>query len=156
MNIFKTGICAAMMAATVVGCAPKRQKLVPMPKEYVSQKLVQSVNSLYKEGTAVKYNTKNVLLDRDTVKLDRDFVRDPDSFYRSTNSFLSQNYNETICPEDEGFAGKGYFDTQNYYDKYINKQAIVSGKNLYTTDSIDVYVPVEYYGEINPEIKDFI
>ena len=145
-----------MMAATVAGCTPKRQKFVPMPKEYVSQKLVQSVNSLYKEGVQVKYNTNNVLLDRDTVKLDREFVKDPDSFYRSTNSFLSQNYNETVCPEDEGSDGKGYFDTQNYYEKYINKQAIVSGKTLYTTDSIDVYVPVEYYGEINPEIKEYV
>ena len=145
-----------MMAATVAGCTPKRQKLVPMPSEYVPAKTVQLVNSLYRDGITVKYNKKNVLLDRDTVKLGKDFVKDPDSFYRNTNSFLSQNYNETICPEEEGSEGKGYFDTQNYYDKYVNKQAIVSGKTLYTTDSIDVYVPVEYYGEINPEIKDFI
>ena len=39
-----------------------------------------------------------------------------------------------------------------YADAHVNHRGIVQSAKFYTTDSTKVYLPVEYYGQINPEI----
>ena len=38
-----------------------------------------------------------------------------------------------------------------YAKEHVNHRGIVKSAKFYTTDSTKVYLPVEYYGQINPE-----
>ena len=39
----------------------------------------------------------------------------------------------------------------DYAKIHINQKAIVKDTKVFTTDSTDIYIPVEYYGQINPK-----
>ena len=38
-----------------------------------------------------------------------------------------------------------------YANEHVNQKAVVKDAKIFTTDSTDMYVPVEYYGQINPK-----
>ena len=40
-----------------------------------------------------------------------------------------------------------------YAGEHINHKAVIKDPKIFTTDSTDMYIPVEYYGQINPKVS---
>ena len=160
VNSFKTIGLAAMMAASVSACK-RPTNLVPMPKEFVQPKTTAIIDSLVREGKKVSENPDYVYLGCDTLELNKDFSKNPSKFFDKTELILRDKFNDKMCTNEYDHIysdpdGAGIIHYKDYKNIYINKTAIISSPETYTRDSADVFIPVEYYGQINPEIQNFL
>lgn len=160
VNSFRALTMAAMMAATVSGCK-RPANFVPMSREYVQPKTTAIIDSLVKEGKKISQNPDYVYLGNDTLELNKDFSKNPAKFFENTSLILQNKFNDRLCTNKYYHIcsdpdGATIIHYNNTAEVYIDKTTIIPKSEMYTTDSTDIYVPVEYYGKINPEVQEFL
>lgn len=160
-NFIKYTTAAAVIAATG-GCVKKPYR--EMPKDLIPNVVKQKVDSLKIESEKTLKDTTYKCYGKDTLHLSlmdgcgATNVKElqeqlNDIAKRSDKRFVESSYTY-MMPISNGktttlYPQIGY----NYADVHINQKAIVKDAKIFTTDSIDMYVPVEYYGQINPKYK---
>ena len=160
MNNFRAVSLAAMMAVTVSACK-KPANFVPVSKDYIQPKTTAILDSLVKEGKKISENTDCVYLGSDTLELNKDFSKNPARFLNKATMIARDKFNDKVYTKKYDYT-PSYPEcvstkrNSEFKDMYIDKTAIIPNAETFTTDSTDIYVPVEYYGRVNPEIRNFL
>ena len=159
VNSFKAISIAALMAVSVSACK-RPTNYVSMPKENVPQRTTAVLDSLVKEGEKISQNADYIYLGGDTLELNKDFLQNPSKFMDIANMIARDNFNDKVCTQENGCTGYPECASSQRYsgfkNVYIDKTAIIPNSEVLTTDSTNTYIPVEYYGRINPEVSDFL
>lgn len=159
-NNFIKFTTAAAVIATTSGCVKKPYR--EMPKDSIPQGVEQKVDSLSKSSQRILNDTTYKYYGKDTLHL----RMMPDGTTTSVNE-LQDQINKIAKSNDERvvigsytamipmYNGKSttyYPQVRHHYaDKHMNQKAVVKDAKIFTTDSTDMYIPVEYYGQINPK-----
>ncbi len=160
VNNYRAVTLAAMMAMTVSACK-KPVNLVPVSKDYIQPRTTAILDSLANEGKKITENTDYIYLGSDTLELNKDFSKNPAKFLNKASMIVRDKFDDKVCTKKDNYI-PGYPDcvsTKRYSefkDMYIDKTTIIPNAKTYTKDSTDIYVPVEYYGRVNPEIQNFL
>ena len=160
VNSFRTLALAAMMTTAVSACK-RPVNFIPVSKEFVQPRTTKVLDSLVKEGENVAENSDYIYLGGDTLELNKDFPENPTKFFDKTTLILNDKFNEKICTEHckniYGYPESSQIiKHKNCPNIYIDKTAIIPSAQIYTIDSTALYIPVEYYGKVNPEIYNFL
>lgn len=159
VNSFKAVSLAALMAVSVSACK-RPTNYVYMPKENIPQRTTVVLDSLVKEGEKISQNTDYMYLGGDTLELNKDFSQNPSKFMFIANMIARDNFNDKVCTQENNYTGYPECASSQRYNGfknvYIDKTAIIPNSEVLTTDSTDKYIPVKYYGQINPEVSDSI
>lgn len=160
-NLIRFTTAAAVITATG-GCAKRSYK--EMPKHLIPNVVKQKVDSLKIESEKILKDTTYKYYGKDTLHLSlmdgggatnvkelqkqlNDIAKRNDKrFVESSYTYMmpiSNGKTTTLYPQ------VGY----NYADVHINQKALVKDAKIFTTDSTNMYIPVEYYGQINPKYK---
>ena len=157
----RAGALSALLMLSAAGCKKSAPVLKPLPYDYVAQKVINNIDAIRHKTVSVIENPDYVLLGRDTVALNKDFLLHPEKFLVEQNKKLSKKFMDQVKGEWKSDYistpdGGAYIFAPDYYYKYVDKTTAVRSNNIYTTDSTDMFIPVEYYGKINPEAKPFL
>lgn len=163
INNIKTAAFVTMLTASATGCKQSAH-YTPLARECVQPKTTILVDSLHQEGKKIIDNEDFVFLGCDTLPLNKDFATNPAGLFKSANLTLRDNFNDKVVTsqgEPRVYTHPdriGVTQDINALDLYVNKQAVVSANEFYTlgSDSKTVYVPVQYYGQINPNIPPIL
>lgn len=158
INNIKTAAFVTMLTASVTGCKQSAH-YTPLARECVQPKTTILVDSLHQEGKKLISNEDYVFLGCDTLPLNKDFVEKPARFFENAKLSLRGKFNDQVVSVNTPiFDNSNRIGAPNTYDLYINKQAVVSANEFYTlgSDSKTVYVPVQYYGQINPNVQSIL
>lgn len=155
INSYKAAVFAVLLTA---GACKKSVSYTPLQRSSVSSETVRVLDSLRNEGKKITSNPDFVHLGADTLKLNKNFDKNPDRFMQNAERILNDKYNDKvlILNNDAVYDNVKRIGAKTEYDMYINKTAVISGYDLYTKDSKTIYVPVEYYGQQNPEVRSFL
>jgi len=132
VNGLRAGIMATMMAVTGTGC--KRAHFVPMPKEKVTPRMEQVIDSFYKEGRKIAENPCFKFNGCDTVMYHEEYSKNPAKLQDYLNWRVYEN---THIYDDNGVEYEFNDGSDPHY--------IISGTQFYTTDSIKPYMTVSKY-----------
>ncbi|MCR5265106.1 MAG: hypothetical protein K6E29_00755 [Cyanobacteria bacterium RUI128] len=157
-SIIKTGVLSGLISASVSGCkkAPFREMTT------VPQNVVQKVDSMVKASESITKDTSYIFYGNDTLELSDKFVRNTPEFIRKMNKKaikntpkekVGQHLENLMIPKRGG--GFDIIPTMktDYAPIYVEQTAVVKSPTVFTRDGKDMYIPVEYYGKKNPEIK---
>lgn len=157
-NYMKTSAMAALLAVSSAACK-RSVNFTPLAKESLQPKTAQVLDSLVKEGQKILEDSEYISLGYDTLELTKDFSERPDKFIKKANHNLKHKYNDKVVFLLEN---NSIFDNSNRIGSapkkyiYIDKTTVIPDSKTYTTDGKTVFVPVEYYGKVNPEISNFL
>lgn len=158
LSKIRAGLLSAVLLFSAGGCK-KAYKV--MPHEYVPQKALNSLDSIRKSGVEIISNPEFKLLGTDTVKLDKDFILHPEKLMEEQNKALETKYRDRYVSGSTANIwsdpdGAGMVVDYDYTSKYVDKTAVLNSNNIYTTDYLDMYVPVEHYARINPKAVPYL
>lgn len=157
----RAGALSAFLMLSSIGCKKNAPVYKLLPSDYVAPKVIKNIESIRNKTVSVINNPDYVLLGRDTVVLNKDFHLHPEKFLEEQNKKLADKFVDEVKGEWKSNYiatpdGDAYVYSPDYYRKYVDKTTVINSDKIYTTDSIDMFVPVEYYGKINPEAKPFL
>lgn len=158
LSSIKAGLLSAALLFSAGGCK-KAYKV--LPHEYVPAKVLNSLDSIRKSGEKIISNPEFKLLGTDTVKLEKDFILEPQKFMAEQNKIIEKKYTDRYVTGSTANVwsdpdGMGFVVDNDYASKYIDKTVVLKSNNLYTTNYLDTYVPVEHYARINPEAVPYL
>lgn len=134
VNGFRVGVMAAMLA--IGGASCKRAPFKPMPKELISKRTEQVVDSFYNIGLELKNNPEYKCIYRDTVRFRDVYAEKPKKLQRFlTNQAVKDKY-----PTDEND-----FSYMNYIDPVyiVSSPIIFTRKNIFSKNV--PYIAIEEY-----------
>lgn len=157
-SIIKTGVLSGLISMSVTGC--KKAPFKPMTS--VPAKVTQKVDSLVKEADKITNNTSYIFYGNDTLEITNNFVTDTPEFIKKMDKKavkntpkekVGQHLENLMIPKRGG--GFDIIPTMqtDYAPRYVEQTAVVKSPSIFTRDGKDMYIPVEYYGKKNPEIK---
>ena len=105
----------------------------PLPENLIPEQIEHKVDSLSKETKKImneqaKSNDKQVIVDKYTAL-------------------------EPLYPWKPASPMRVPKTKYVYAGEHINHKAVIKDSKIFTTDSTDMYIPVEYYGQINPKVS---
>ena len=145
------------IAAAAVGCT--RKPLKPMPQELIPTEITHNLDSLSKESQRILNDTTYKFYGNDTLRLNKDFAENPQYFQRKIDS-KAKKADKTVKMgkytklEPMFFNNRMMLYPKTHYIEekgHIEHKAVIKNPQILTTDSINMYIPVEYYGKINPK-----
>lgn len=158
-NLIKAGVLSAVLSTGAVSCqkAPLRE----MPAKYVSETVAKRLDSIASETQKVLADTNYKIFGHDTLELTKEFFKNPSKFIKKMNGKASLktpstcvgSYTTTV-PISTGKST--IISTQVHYlyeDDFLKPKTIISSPKIFTRDSVDMYVPIEYWGKPNPKVK---
>ncbi len=146
------------IAATTTGCV--RKPLKPMPQELISTEITHKMDSLSKETQKILNDTTYKFYGYDTLRINKDFAENPQYFQQKMAS-KAKNADKIVKTgqytklEPIFFNNKMMLYPKTHYieeKEHTEHKAVITKPAILTTDSTDMYVPVEYYGKINPKV----
>lgn len=155
-TIIKTTLASALIA-TVSAC--QRKPLVEMPKENIPQEVEYSLKSINKQSQKVLNDTTYKFYGYDTIRIDGRSPIEPaqlkkefDKRAEAKDKKVEIDRHTTMQPILVGKTRVLKPHTHyTYASEHINHQAVIKSDKIFTTDSTDIFIPVEYYGQINPK-----
>ncbi len=155
-----TGYLAATTILTA--CVPSANKtLKPLPENLIPERIEHKLDSLSKKTKEITNDTTYHFYGRDTLELNKNFADKTEKFLKSINKQAESKNKRVVVSK--------YTDLEPLYpwkpaspirvpktkyiyaNEHINHKAVIKEPKIFTTDSTDMYVPVEYYGQINPK-----
>ena len=120
VNGFRAGVMAALMVIGGAGC--KKAHYVPMPKENISPKMEQVVNSLASEGSKIQNDSTYIWLCNDTIRLKDKYIKNPNTL-KKYFAYLESLYNSPSDIDDVSYLfrhPREYYVTSNqiFVDKH--------------------------------------
>lgn len=145
------------IAATTAGCV--RKPLKPMPQELISTELTHKMDSLSKESQKILNDTTYKFYGYDTLRINKDFVENPQYFQQEIDSNAKKADKTVRTGQYTKLEPLFYNNKMMLYPKthyieekgHMEHKAVIKNPQILTPDSINMYVPVEYYGKINPK-----
>ena len=158
INNLKT-LSLSVLLASATACTHKSFK--PMPQEYIPCGIKESVDSFSKESQNILKDTSYKCYGYDTVKITPKDVRSISDFGKKLDSKAKEKDKSVITKsytvmEPVFFNNKMHLYPQvkhKYEKEHMEQKGIIKDVTFLTTDSTDIYIPVEYYGKDNPNVK---
>ena len=158
MRINKIANCilaSALMTATT-SCSKKPFKL--MPKDKISPIIERKIDSLTRQTNEILKDTTYRYFGKDTLRLSdiqastKQLQKKMDKRAKEKDKSVVVGSHMVMVPIYTGKRTTLMPQWHNDYAKiHINQKAIVKDTKVFTTDSTDIYITVEYYGQINPK-----
>lgn len=159
MNIkirpIKTSLTGALLALSVA-CTHNKMPYVEMPRENMSPATIKNINDLTEKSKSITQDSRYVKYGEDTLEITNKSLKKTAAFQKKLNTIASAHVEQIVTsmylkpvPYGKSIV---MVPKYNYSPKYTNPIAIVKPPIL-TRDSLDMYVPVEYYGIPNPKLK---
>ena len=159
INLKNIALSSLLLAGTS-SCIQK--PYVEMPKENISTEIQSSLDSLVNETSKIKSNANYKLYGRDTLLLWNDFNKKPARYMKNINQKAADNVPNTVVDKKTVLIPSkiGNTTVMRQHVKvirkpdYIEVKAVIPETRILTRDSTVMYIPVEYYGKNNPEVKE--
>lgn len=100
---------------------------------------------------------------RDTLKLNKNFADKTEKFLKEINKQAKSNDKQVVVDKYTALEPLYPWKPASpmrvpktkyvYAGEHINHKAVIKDSKIFTTDSTDMYIPVEYYGQINPKVS---
>ena len=156
-SIIKTGIVSGMMAISA-GC----QKTPYKPMMSAPKNVTQKVDSLIKESEKIAKDTSYIFFGKDTLELTEKFIKNTPKYLKNMLKRAEKNtprvktgqhLENTMFPKTGGGFDIIPVMKNDYSPVYTNQKVVVKSDSLFTKDGKDMYLPVEYYGQKNNNLK---
>ena len=155
------GALSLLLSASIFSSCQKQKIYTPMPSEYVTSLVSHKVDSFVKSSEHIKNDKDYEFFATDTIELDKDFTDNPQIFQKrilkranklNPKIKKGEKVSMTVVPikgigvpiGDMSMVQK--IETV-YEKKYRNTEVVVASNQILTTDSTDMYLPVQYYGK---------
>ncbi len=152
-----TMLVASAILTGVAACTEKKP-YVQMPKENVPEAVYNKLDSLSKESKKIINNPEYELYGKDTLELSKNFARKTDKFVNKMNDKAKMADEETVVGSRvtiNYYSPGPKYQIEDIYDSnHTNHIGVIRAPKVLTTDSTDMYVPVEYYGMKNPNVDE--
>lgn len=135
----------------------------PLPENLIPEQIEHKVDSLSKETKEIMNDTTYHFYGRDTLKLNKNFADKTEKFLKEINKQAKSNDKQVIVDKYTALEPLYPWKPASpmrvpktkyvYAGEHINHKAVIKDSKIFTTDSTDMYIPVEYYGQINPKVS---
>ena len=120
----------------------------PLPENLIPEQIEHKVDSLSKETKKIMNDTTYHFYGRDTLKLNKQAKSNDKQVVVDKYTAL-----EPLYPWKPASPMRVPKTKYVYAGEHINHKAVIKDSKIFTTDSTDMYIPVEYYGQINPKVS---
>lgn len=158
MRINKITNCVLASALITASTSCSKKPFKQMSKDRIPPMVERKIDSLAKQSKEVlknstyKYFGKDTLCLSDTEASTKQIQKKMDRIAKEKDKSVVVGSHLYMMPVCTGKSTTLIPQWRNDYAKaHINQKAIVKDAKVFTTDSADIYIPVEYYGQINPE-----
>lgn len=158
MRINKITNCVLASALITASTSCSKKPFKQMSKDRIPPMVERKIDSLAKQSkevlkdTTYKYFGKDTLRLSDTEASTKQIQKKMDRIAKEKDKSVVVGSHLYMMPVCTGKSTTLIPQWRNDYAKsHINQKAIVKDAKVFTTDSTDIYIPVEYYGQINPE-----
>ena len=156
----KTLALSSLLLAGASSCVQK--PYVEMPNKNVSEEVTKTLDSLVQETSKIKADTSYVFYGRDTLLLWSDVASKQKRYLQNINNEAKSKTPNTVVDRKIVLIPTrvGNSTTMRQHVRVVRKpdfienKAVVSSNKILTRDSVAMYIPVEYYGKHNPEVKE--
>ncbi len=145
---------ALITASTSCSKKPLRQ----MSKDRIPAIVERKIDSLAKQSNEILKDTTYKYFGKDTLRLSdtqvsaKQLQKKMDKIAQKQDESVVVGSHLYMMPVCTGKSTTLIPQWCNDYAKaHINQKAIIKDTKIFTKDSTDMYIPVEYYGQINPE-----
>jgi len=157
-NSIKTAALSIMISGF---SACERKPFKELPKKYVPELVQTKIDSLSKTSQRVLKDTTYKCFGKDTLLFCKKSEPDCDMFVKEMNEHAKRksgksavNSYTVLVPMYNGKRTMWIPQVRHDYEyNYLKQQTVIRDTKLFTTDSTDIYVPVEYYGIPNPKLN---
>ena len=157
INKITNYVVTSALVTSTLSCSKKPYNL--MPKHLIPHKIETCVNTLVKKSPKVLNDTTYKYYGKDTLEIKQNKYKTAEELEKFLNKKAQENDKNvaigTYTAMVPMYMGKNLTlvpQVRTEYAKaHVNHRGIVKSAKFYTTDSTKVYLPVEYYGQINPE-----
>lgn len=160
IKYIKTFALSSLLIAGAPSCVNK--PYVEMPRENVSENVKTTLDSLVDETSKIKSDTSYIFYGRDTLLLWEDFDEKTDRYLKKINSESKSKAPQTVVDRKIVLIPTRVGNTTSMRQHvrvvkesdYIETKAVIPSNQIFTKDSVAMYVPVEYYGKSNPKVEE--
>lgn len=161
MNTFlKVGILSSVLSCGLSAC--QKAPLKEVPKEKLENVIVNRVDSFISESKKVLQNKEYQSYGKDTLKLTQEFFQNPKEFFKELDKkaksevprVVVRTYTVMVPSVVHKWRVVEPQTRHEYARKFVEPCALILSDKIYTRDSIDRYVPVEYFGVQNKKLMD--
>lgn len=156
INKITNCVLASALIAASTSCSKKPFK--QMPKDRIPQIVERKIDSLAKQSkevlrdTTYKYFGKDTLRLSDTEASTKQIQKKMNKIAKEKDKSIVVGSHIYMVPVCTGKSTTLIPQWRNDYAKaHINQKAIIKDTKVFTTNSTNMYLPVEYYGQINPK-----
>lgn len=158
MRINKITNCVLVTALITASTSCSKKPFKPMPKDKISPIVERKIDSLTRQANEILKDTTYRYFGKDTLRLSdtqastEQLQKKMDKRAKEKDKSVVIGSHMVMVPIYNGKRTTLMPQWHNDYAKmHINQKAIIKDTKVFTTDSTDMYIPVEYYGQINPE-----
>ena len=158
MRINKITNCVLASALITASTSCSKKPFKQMSKDRIPLMVERKIDSLAKQSkqilkdTTYKYFGKDTLRLSDTEASTKQIQKKMDKRAKEKDKSVVVGSHMVMVPIYTDKRTTLMPQWHNDYAKiHINQKAIVKDTKVFTTDSTDIYIPVEYYGQINPK-----
>ena len=158
MRINKITNCMLASALITASASCSKKPFKQMSKDKIPPIVERKIDSLAKQSeeilkdTTYKYFGKDTLCLSDTLASTRKLQNKMNKIAKEKDESVvvgSHLYMTPVCTGKSTTLIPQWCN--DYAQAHINQKARIKETKIFTTDFTDMYVPVEYYGQINPE-----
>ena len=158
-NIYKLAIFSSLLTASTVSCVKKPLKEIQTT--YLPEKAMIKLDSISKESQKVLQDTSYHFYGYDTLELNiNELKTEPEKIVKKLDKKAKQNTPRSVVRTYTVMEPMFFNNKMKLYPKikhdyepnFIKQKAIIKDIKLFTKDSTDFYVPVEYYGIPNQKV----
>jgi len=132
-----------------------------MPAKNIAPVVTERIDSFARESQKILKNPEYKKFKNDTLQLTEEFFRNPSKFFKRLNKSSKANIPDT-CTKTTTILRPVYIGKtmhmqpiieKHYEPLYKDSKAVINSNKIFTTDSVNMFVPVEYWGIRNKNLK---
>ena len=158
-NLLKVGVLSSVFSFGLPAC--QKAPLKELPVERISPIALNRVDSFISESKKLMQADKYQSYGKDTIKLTDDFFNKPKDFFRKlhkkagseTPRVVVRTYTVMVPSVVHKWRVVEPQTRHEYAKKFVEPKAVILSNKFFTRGSVDSYIPVEYVGVPNPELK---
>lgn len=157
-NVLKYGILSGLFAVS----ACKKTPYVLKPAAEVPARMENKINLLKMQTNYILKDKRYEYFGKDTLEITDDIYNGIRLYMRKMDQVAEKNTPKTktghhlenqMIPKTGGGFDIIPIMKNDYSPNYINQKAVITSNDVFTRNGEDIYVPVEYCGIPNPELK---
>lgn len=135
-----------------------------LPQKFVKPIVKERLESVALQSQKILEDSKYKKFGKDTLAITIDLFSNPKKFLEKINNSAAANIPDTVVGKDWAlsFLSGGGKSTpfvilpqkvNKYENLFTNARAVIKSNKIFTKNGNDMFIPVEYYGIKNPNIK---